>query len=344
MILTQTETCVGFEGPEKKLEIRFKPPLFLGKEEQEGSGKGLRAVSQERWQEILDTVKCTIISCTKNDHFDSFVLSESSLFVYPYKILIKTCGTTTLLHCVSSIQVLAKEHNTSIDLILFSRKNLNFPTRQLYPHNNFDDEVHFLNKLFNGEGFVLGPVNKDNWHVYIADYRSPKAIGSSSNQVFEVMMHDLDPKIMEQFYKKEGVTSRDTTEASGIAKLLPGSIIDDYQFEPCGYSMNGLLKEWYWTIHITPEPQCSYVSFETNAPLNSYTRLLRKVLATFRPGRATVVVLADEAAPCGDPAETFDPVVPGFHLLSHTIQTLPSGISLCACNLLESDTNLPTAF
>lgn len=55
---------------------------------------------------------------------------------------------------------------------------------------------------------------------------------------------------MEQFYKKEGVTSRDTTVSSGIAKLLPGSVIDDYQFEPCGYSMNGLLKEWYWTIRI----------------------------------------------------------------------------------------------
>jgi S-adenosylmethionine decarboxylase len=324
MSLTQTETCVGFEGPEKKLEIRFKH-----------QGKGMRSVTQERWQEVLDTVKCTIISSTKNEHFDSFVLSESSLFVYPYKIMIKTCGTTTLLHCLSSVQVLAKELNTQVELVLFSRKNLNFPSRQLYPHNNFDDEVHFLNKLFNGEGFVLGPVNKDNWHLYVADYRDNSSLYSASNQVFEVMMHDLDPKVMEQFYKQEGVSARKTTESSGIAKLLPGSVIDDYQFEPCGYSMNGLLKEWYWTIHITPEPHCSYVSFETNAPLNSYTRLLRKVLETFRPGRATVVVLADEGAPCGDPANTLDPAVPGFQLLSHTQQSLPSGLSLVACNLFE---------
>jgi len=323
MILTNTETCVGFEGPEKKLEIRFNI----------AKGMGLRAVSQERWQEILDAVKCTIISCTKNEYIDSYVLSESSLFVYPNKIMIKTCGTTTLLHCVSGIQVLAKEYNAEIDMIIFSRKNLNFPTRQLYPHNNFDDEVHFLNKLFSGEGFVLGPVNKDNWHVYIADFRNTKAIDAASNQVFEVMMHDLDPEKMKQFYKTEGVTARDTTISSGIAKLLPGSIIDDYQFEPCGYSMNGLLKQWYWTIHITPEPHCSYVSFETNAPLNSYTRLLRNVLNVFKPGRATVVVIADEGAPCGDPAETYDPEVPGFNLLSHTLQSLPSGLSVAACNL-----------
>lgn len=323
MILTNTETCVGFEGPEKKLEIRFTI----------AKGKGLRSVSQERWQQILDAVKCTIMSCTKNEHIDSYVLSESSLFVYSNKIMIKTCGTTTLLHCVEGIQVLAKEVNAEIDMIIFSRKNLNFPTKQLYPHNNFDDEVHFLNKLFAGEGFVLGPVNKDNWHVYIADFRTPEAVESSNQQVFEVMMHDLDEEKMKQFYKTEGVTARDITYSSGIAKLLPGSIIDDFQFEPCGYSMNGLLKQWYWTIHITPEPHCSYVSFETNAPLGSYTRLLRHVLSVFKPGRATVVVMADASAPCGDPVETFDPEVPEFALLSHTLQSLPSGLSVAACNL-----------
>lgn len=134
---SQTETCVGFEGPEKKLEIRFRID----------NPKGLRQVSQARWQEILDAVKCTIMSCTKNEYLDSYVLSESSLFVYPNKVLIKTCGTTTLLHCVSGIQVLAKEYNAEIDMIIFSRKNLNFPTRQLYPHNNFDDEVCILNLL-----------------------------------------------------------------------------------------------------------------------------------------------------------------------------------------------------
>jgi len=332
MILTQTESCnPGFEGPEKKLEVRFKPV--------DDNEVGLLAVLQSRWQEILDTVKCTIISTTKNDHFHSFVLSESSLFVYPYKVVVKTCGTTTLLHCVSSLQVLAKEHGSEVEMILFSRKNLNFPTRQLYPHNNFDDEVHFLNKLFHGEGFILGPVNKDNWHVYVADYRKIETIQASTSQVFEVMMHDLDPSVMAQFYKKEGVTARDTTKASGIVKLLPGSVIDDFQFEPCGYSMNGLLKNWYWTIHITPEAHCSYVSFETNAPLSSYTRLLRKVLSTFRPGRATVVVLADEGAPCGDPVGTFDPHVEGFTLASHTLQSVPaSGFSVAACNLTMDTT------
>ena len=71
-----------------------------------------------------------------------------------------------------------------------------------------------MNKLFNGEGFVLGPVNKDNWHVYIADYRTPKNIGSASNQVFEVMMHDLDPKVC--FCIHQSIVTRMPSYAIGL--------------------------------------------------------------------------------------------------------------------------------
>jgi len=185
--------------------------------------------------------------------------------------------------------------------------------------------------MFDGQGFVLGPVNKDHWHLYIADCREVEN-QVRSKQTFEIMMHDLDPEVMNLFYHKEGKTAKDTTKISGIAGLLPGSIIDEFQFEPCGYSMNGLLQEWYWTIHITPESHCSYVSFETNAPFSSYTKLLRKVVSLFRPGRFTVVMMADEGAPCGDPIAACDPTVPSFVLQSHTLQTLPNCLSVLACN------------
>lgn len=35
-------------------------------------------------------------------------------------------------------------------------------------------------------------------------------------------------------------SSQAVTESSGIRALLPASRIDDYVFEPCGYSMNGV--------------------------------------------------------------------------------------------------------
>ena len=39
------------------------------------------------------------------------------------------------------------------------------------------------------------------------------------------------------------------------------------------------------TIHITPEPEFSYVSFETNSPQTDYMRFIEKVLSLFKPSK-----------------------------------------------------------
>ncbi len=55
--------------------------------------------------------------------------------------------------------------------------------------------------------------------------------------------------------------------------------------------MNGLLPDGhYFTIHITPEPDFSYVSFETNVPYNQYNELVRKIIAMFNPGKFTTTI------------------------------------------------------
>lgn len=51
-------------------------------------------------------------------------------------------------------------------------------------------------------------------------------------------------------------------QASGILALKPHADIDDYVFEPCGYSMNGIEGTGLITIHITPEKGFSYASVE----------------------------------------------------------------------------------
>ena len=70
----------------------------------------------------------------------------------------------------------------------------------------------------------------------------------------------------------------------GLRSLFPSSLIDDYLFEPCGYSMNGLdASGGFYTIHVTPEKECSYASFETNIKGVDVDNLIRSVLAIFQP-------------------------------------------------------------
>lgn len=325
-----TEALEGFEGPEKKLEIDFKRV--------HSNPRGLREAALSSWESMLDEAKCTIIKSTSNEYFDSYVLSESSLFVYPYKIVIKTCGTTTLLRVIPKLLDIAKEcGNLEVDFVFFSRKNFNFPHRQLFPHTSFQDETVYLDKFFNGSGYVLGPLKGDHWFLYLADYTDRSSV-THSDQTLEILMHDLPKSTMRHFFKDDNITVTETTENSGIAALLPGSIIDDHQFEPCGYSMNGLLNEAYWTIHITPEDHCSFVSFETNVNLSlmgtkRYTQLVRAVIETFRPGRVTVTLFADNHDTNGQKSlEAFDHDFEDYKLKNKMFYEFDTHYDLTMCS------------
>ena len=80
-------------------------------------------------------------------------------------------------------------------------------------------------------------------------------------------------------------------------KLYPGSIVDDYIFDPCGYSSNGLFGPYYYTFHVTPEPSCSYASFETTIPCSTsgdyldYNPIVQKVIDIFQPSRFSTIVV-----------------------------------------------------
>ena len=80
-------------------------------------------------------------------------------------------------------------------------------------------------------------------------------------------MSGLDQKAMEAFYMKNCATGAIATERSGIINIVKCDKIDAFQFEPCGYWANAIIEgDYYWNIHITPEKDFSYASFETNYP------------------------------------------------------------------------------
>lgn len=181
-VAADLDSTNAFEGPEKLLEVWFAPGANLlplcAKE------NGLKAVSSETWVTMLDMVNCKILSVLKSDHVDAYLLSESSMFVWPHKIILKTCGTTTLLLGLQRLlQIAAVDagfpfHNVrSVDdklvaatpyRVFYSRKNFLFPDRQQGPHRSWGQEVKFLDDMFeNGSAYMVGKMNGDHWYLYI---------------------------------------------------------------------------------------------------------------------------------------------------------------------------------
>jgi len=316
----------GFEGPEKRLEIDFK-------RNNNAHFHGLRQITTERWQEMLNYAKCTIISSTSNDYFDSYVLSESSLFVYPHKIMIKTCGTTTLLNCIPKLLEFSEGLQMEVEFVMFSRKNYLFPHKQIGFHSQWTSEVKYLDSIFEGTSYVIGPNTSDHWHLYLADYSDSARI-ISPEKTLEIMMHKLDPVVASGFYRKEGTEDKD--KFPGIADLIPGSETDEFNFSPCGYSMNGLKDENYWTIHVTPESHCSYASFETNLPMSSYTKLINHVLSIFKPGTFTVTFFSEKATAVAT-NDAFDLALEGYVMKHKTFSEVEGNCDIMMLNYESND-------
>jgi S-adenosylmethionine decarboxylase len=171
-------------GPEKLLEVWFAPdcaslPASCSRD-------GLKAVSAETWKGMLDLVNCKVLSVLESETVDAYLLSESSMFVWPHKLVLKTCGTTTLLcglprmleiaaveaglphvsaNPAKGIPIAATPYR-----IFYSRKNFLFPNQQRGPHRSWRDEVRFLDKLFlGGSAYMIGKMNGDHWYLYITE-------------------------------------------------------------------------------------------------------------------------------------------------------------------------------
>ncbi|KAK9059995.1 hypothetical protein SSX86_020699 [Deinandra increscens subsp. villosa] len=291
-------SAIGFEGYEKRLEVTFfEPSIFADPE-----GRGLRALSKAQLDEILNPAECTIVSSLSNEHVDSYVLSESSLFVFPYKIVIKTCGTTKLLLSIPSILKLAESISLTVRSVRYTRGCFIFPSAQSYPHRSFSEEVsvldgHFEKLGLSSKAYVMGGFDKpQKWFVYSAS-AGPV---SACDQVYtlEMCMTSLDREKASVFYKTQLSSAATMTEDSGIRMILPKSEICDFEFDPCGYSMNAIEQGAVSTIHVTPEDGFSYASFEAvgyDLKQESLEQLVQRVLACFEPGEFSIAVGAPKS-------------------------------------------------
>lgn len=141
-----------------------------------------------------------------------------------------------------------------------------------------------------------------------SDSEDPSPFGngghSHPDQTVEIHMTGLNQENMKNFYHDQTKTVSGieggvwVDKMTGIDQLYPLADINSYLFEPCGYSSNGLWEDRYFTFHVTPEPECSYASFESNIPVEKshansdeqspVEALITRVLKIFDPSSFTV--------------------------------------------------------
>lgn len=338
-----------FEGPEKKLEVFFSSPA---------SADGFRQFGQSTWSDLLVEASCTILHCKQNAHFDAYLLSESSMFVYPSKVILKTCGTTGLLLVLPKLLALAERIGVVVENVHYGHYRYKFPEQQLYPHASLDQERSYLSRHFGSvQSRVLGPTDGRCWFALCARPEKPlpevqqapaesmvKALESApepvspgspraGEDIFEIAMEGLHPDVCRRFVGSAYPTlsgkalATHMTAVSGIGALLPKVLVDEWAFEPCGYSMNGLRNEFYYTIHITPEEGFSYASFETNDPKYRQLSWVQAVVAVFAPAVFTATLTTRHVA-CELPSYT----LPGFERTCMEVACLGAGVSVCSMN------------
>ncbi|XP_042503666.1 S-adenosylmethionine decarboxylase proenzyme-like [Macadamia integrifolia] len=323
---------IGFEGFEKRLEITFsEAPMFI-----DPLGRGLRALTRVQLDSILDAACCTIVDQLSNSEFDSYVLSESSLFLYPLKMILKTCGTTKLLQAIPPILEFASSLSLSVSSVKYSRGTFIFPDAQPSPHGSFTEEVEVLNGYLGnlasfGRAYVIGDplIPNWNWHIYAASQNLPSKTDDDADRTpvitLEMCMTELDRDRAAVFYKKsEDDSAKKMTKLAGIADIMPTHELCDFDFEPCGYSMNAIDGGAFSTIHVTPEDGFSYASYEAmgfDPGSVEFEPLIQRVLRCFRPAQFSVAVTSFGGT--GTWGE--DDVVEGYACSNVVKQELPGG-------------------
>ena len=233
-----------FEGSEKKIEVIVN-----------SSVGDLRKMSKSFWSRIVSKCDAEIISEIKNDNVHAYLLSESSLFVWEHSFLMITCGRTSLIN--SLIEVCLEFGKENIEDVIFQRKNEYFSHMQ---KSAFYDDVKKIDSLKPSKAWRLG--NIDGHHNFVFNY-SKNGKWDAGDKTFELLMYNL-PSQVGELLRKQGVSAKSVRDYLGVEALFKNFTIDDWAFDPYGYSLNAIRDDYYYTIHLSPEENGSYVSLETN--------------------------------------------------------------------------------
>ena len=249
-----------FEGSEKKAEIII-----------DGSKISLiDDLTLDFWQTLVQCCNAKILSSIENEDCKAFLLSESSLFVWHDRLLIITCGNTRLVHSVEYF--IEQVGMDNIQHIIYQRKNEYFAHAQL---SSFSDDIALLGQYIKGKAFRFGEL--DGHHNYIF-HQDTHFKDNKADKSYELIAYQICPKASAKL-TTVGLSACEVREFLQLDRLLAGFSLDDFVFEPFGYSINAIKNKQFLTIHITPQANSSYVSIQANINLIKLAPDFLRILA-----------------------------------------------------------------
>lgn len=299
-----------FEGTEKKFEIMTAP-----------GGPDLRGLGHDLWRDVIRASRAEPLSHLASDQVDAWLLSESSLFVSAHQAVMITCGRTTLIEgLMHLLDVLPRE---AIASLIYERKNENFPDEQ---PSRFAHDCARLTDRLGGRHVVFGDPGGD--HISLYHLGTPTPV-DPQDTTLEVLMHGIDPEVADLFVP-DGPSTAELHARLGLDQLLGGFVIDDFVFTPQGYSLNALHGRRYATMHVTPERDHSYASFELAWGFDDAgaRRTIERLLATFTPERVDLLLFTGRL--------DATPLFPGYHADHDRHEELPCGYPVHYRHLVRS--------
>ncbi|MDT0604716.1 adenosylmethionine decarboxylase [Thalassotalea castellviae] len=249
-----------FEGSEKKAEVVINKNSF----------SLLNDISDDFWLQLVACCNAKVLSSIKNENCKAFILSESSLFIWEDRFLILTCGITQLVY---SIEYFIKHINAKDILhVTYQRKNEYYSNAQL---SSFSDDIELLSKYVKGKAYRFGEMYSHHNYVFHQDnqYQVPP-----DDISYELLAYQIGESAS-KFLTNKGLTASDVRAFFCVDELLPDFQLDDFVFDPYGYSLNAISDKDYFTIHITPQTDSSYVSIESSLDLVSLAPKIIEILS-----------------------------------------------------------------
>lgn len=209
-----------FEGAEKLLELWFSD---------RGSAASLRNIPRSEIDSMLDIARCKILHSAHSKGLDSYVLSESSLFISDRRLIMKTCGTTRLLAALPVILELANNYAglDEVESVYYSRKNFLRPDLQPSVHQNFDAEVEYLDSFFEeGQAYCLGSLKQDRWYLYTMHRQMPLARKATPDGTLEILMTDLHEDVIRLYTREVADDGKHCTKVGDTLFYRQGAFPD----------------------------------------------------------------------------------------------------------------------